>query len=280
MCNWSLHTSGLLQWKCGAQGWEAHPWGNRAQGSWGDAALSPCPTAVSCLCVSSLGDALPQHPNTAHHQKAFLIPSLHHFCYKRSLLLDVLPIFAFSFHQHDTETCWTSGPVFTFLYSSVPFLLNHCPFLILCALIIPAQVSCLALVSNLIPPPPKPFLLFVELIWILILLSNIFAVPPSLVPSVNLISILSIPSSRLLMETLNRTDCLPRPQASVSLSVPFKVLQRIFPLQRGGGTSNTDFCGNCYMSQWGQWVSKVATQILNMLLSAPQILPEVCFIPF
>lgn len=167
------------------------------------------------------------------------------------------------------------------LSSSVPFLQNHCLFLILCALIIPAQVSCLALVSNLIPFfPPKPFLQFVELIWILILLSNIFAVPPSLVPSVNLISILSIPSSRLLMEMLNRTDCLPPPQASDSLSVPFEGFQGLFPPQRGGGTCNTDFCGNCSISQHGQWVSKAPTQIRNTLLSAVQTLPEACFIPF
>lgn len=151
--NRSLHTSGLLQWRCGAQ---ASPWGKRAQGSWGDAASSRCLTAMSSLCVSSLGDALPQHPqptlNPARHQKAFLIPSLQHFYCKRSLLPDVLPILTFSFQQHDIETCWTSGPVLILLYSSLPFLQNRCRLLlILCALIIPAQVWCLALVSNSIP---------------------------------------------------------------------------------------------------------------------------------
>lgn len=119
------------------------------QGSWGVAAPSPCPTAASSLRVPSLGDALPQHPhpmlNTARHQKAFLIASLHHFCCTGSLLLDVLPIFALSSHQHDTETCWRSSPIFTFLSSSVPFLQNLCLFLILCALIIPAQEHCTCL---------------------------------------------------------------------------------------------------------------------------------------
>lgn len=86
-------------------------------------------------------------------------------------------------------------------------------------------------------------------------------------PPLSFISVLSIPSPRLLMEMLNRTDRLPPPQASASL------LQGIFSLQRGGGTSTTDFCGSCDISQCGQWATRAQTQILNTLFSPLQTSP-------
>lgn len=70
--------------------------------------------------------------------------------------------------------------------------------------------------------PSKPLLQFVELISILVLLSSVFALAPSVVPLVNLISVLSIPSSRLLlMKMVNRTQCLP--------SLPAEGFQGVFP---------------------------------------------------
>lgn len=120
---------------------------------------------------------------------------------------------------------------------------------------------------------PKPFLQFVALIWILILLSNTFAVPPSSVPPPSSISVLSIPPSMLLMEILNRTDVLPPPQASVSLSAPSEGVQGIFSPQRGGGTSTTDLWGSCDFSRCGQWATKGHTEILNVLLSRHHLHP-------
>lgn len=92
--------------------------------------ISACPIPGKCSSSATSASSAPvQH-------------RLHHFCWQRRLLLDVLPAFAFSCHQHDTETCWTSGPVF-------PFPQNCCLFPIFSALMIPAQVSCHALVSKL-----------------------------------------------------------------------------------------------------------------------------------
>lgn len=155
-------------------------------------AASSCPTAVP-LCLPHPWEISPASLSpcwTLLTIKKLFCCTL---CCQRSLLLDVLPILALSSLQEDTR--WTSCPAFTFLSSPVPFLQSSCLFLVH-RIDYSTQVLCFALVSNLIPifSSPKPYRQFVELIWILILLSNTFAVPPSLVAPPRFVSVLSFPS--------------------------------------------------------------------------------------
>lgn len=168
-------------------------------------------------------------------------------------------------------SCWLSLP-FPPIISS--FLQNHCPVLTLWTWIIPAHVSCLAFFFFCFVFPSKSLLQFVELISILILLSGVFALAPSLVPLVNLISVLYSLIQAVVNENGEQNPVPPSSQAS---------LLRVF-----WGCFSMESCSCTEL-----WLLRMLPQLpvgpgglmgavltLSMLLGALHTLLEVCFILF
>lgn len=248
----------------------------RAQGCWGAAASSSCPTAPSSPHASAWADLLPQHPHPEHCSPTKSLSKTQPrslFC-KRILLHDALPLYAFYspsmtlrhaellvqtllFSPHRLPFCRTTA-----LSSSVRWLFQP-------------KFHALHLPVTLLFVSSKPFLQFVELISILALLSNRFAVAPSLVLSVNLSSIVTTYSTIQAANKNGEQNLLP-PSSLYSLPLPVK-------LRAYRGCFPAELCvtltsAGSHISQRGQRVSKAAMLILHPLLSALQTLPEVCFI--